>query len=384
MSEKRDYYEVLGVAKTASAEEIKHAYKKLAIKYHPDKNPGNKEAEEKFKEAAEAYEVLSDSQKRANYDQFGHDMPGAGAGGFGGGQGFSSFEDIFSQFGDIFGGGGFGGFSGGGRRSSSRRKSGPPRGQDLQIKIALSYKEILEGVTKKVRIKRYAPCTDCNGKGGSDVKTCPTCGGAGKVRRVTQSFFQMVTESVCPDCNGTGEKIAHPCPHCHGEGRVIEEETISIKIPQGVAEGQYLNLRGEGHCGPNGGPSGDLLVVIAEKKDSFYTRDSEDLRCSIDVPIHKLALGGTQRIPTLDGGEVSIKIAAGTQPGSTFRLREQGLPPLNGKGDRGNLFVDVKAQIPTDLSAREKELYKELAEIRKDKETAQEESLLSKVKSFFS
>src|SRR5574344_128980 len=357
MSEKRDYYEVLGVAKTASAEEIKHAYKKLAIKYHPDKNPGNKEAEEKFKEAAEAYEVLSDPQKRSNYDQFGHDMPGAG--GFSGGQGFSSFEDIFSQFGDIFGGGGFGGFSGGGRRSSSRRKSGPPRGQDLQIKIALSYKEILEGVTKKVRSKRYAPCTDCNGKGGSDVKTCP-------------------------NCHGTGEKIAHPCSHCHGEGRIIEEETISIKIPQGVAEGQYLNLRGEGHCGPNGGPSGDLLVVIAEKKDSFYTRDGEDLHCSIDVPIHKLALGGTQRIPTLDGGEVSIKIAAGTQPGSTFRLREQGLPPLNGKGDRGNLFVEVKAQIPTDLSAREKELYKELAEIRKDKETAQEESLLSKVKSFFS
>jgi molecular chaperone DnaJ len=383
MSSKRDYYEILGVAKDASAEEIKHAYKKLAIKYHPDKNPGDKEAEEKFKEAAEAYDILSDATKRSQYDRFGHEMPGAGGFGGGGGQGFSSFEDIFSQFGDIFGGFG-GGFSSGGRGRSGGRKAGPPRGQDLQIKVALSYKEILEGVTKKVRIKRYAPCTECNGKGGADVKTCPTCHGTGRVRRVTQSFFQMVSETACPDCNGTGEKIANPCPHCRGEGRVMEEETISIKIPEGVAEGQYLNLRGEGHCGPRGGASGDLLVVIAEKKDSFYTREGTDLHCEVNVPIHRLALGGTQRIPTLDGGEVSIKIAAGTQPGSIFRLREQGLPPLNARGARGNLFVEAKAQIPTDLSSREKDLFRELAEIRKDRENAQEESLLQKVKSFFS
>ena len=381
MAEKRDYYEVLGVAKDASAEDIKHAYKKLAIKYHPDKNPGNKEAEEKFKEAAEAYEVLSDPKKRAQYDQFGHAMPGGagGPGGFGGG--FSNFEDIFSQFGDIFGGG-FGGF-----HSSSRgsRRQGSPRGQDLQIKIALSYKEILSGTTKKVRLKRYAPCTECAGKGGEGVETCPTCKGSGVVRHVTRSFFQMVSESPCTNCGGTGEVIAKPCAHCHGEGRVLEEETISIKIPEGIAEGQYLKLRGEGHCGPRGGASGDLLVVIAEKKDDFYMREGSDLHCTIEIPVYKLALGGTQRIPTLDGGEVLIKISAGTQPGAVFRLKAQGLPELNGgASSRGNLFVEVETQIPTDLTSKEKDLYKQLAELRKDKDTAKDDSLLEKVKGLFS
>ncbi len=379
MAEKRDYYEVLGVAKSASADEIKHAYKKLAIKYHPDKNPGNKEAEEKFKEAAEAYEVLSDPKKRAQYDQFGHAMPG-GAGGTGGFGGFSgsNFEDIFSQFGDIFGSG-FGGFG----RSSKSSRQGPPRGQDLQIRIALSYKEILAGATKKVRLKRYAPCTECAGRGGSDVKTCPTCHGTGRIQRVTRSFFQMVSESACPDCGGLGEVIGKPCSVCHGEGRNLEEETISIKIPVGISEGQYLTLRGEGHAGPRGGASGDLLVVITEKKDDFYTREGDDLHCSIDIPVYRLALGGTQRIPTLEGGEISIKIQAGTQPGSVFRLKEQGLPPLNGKS-RGNLFVEVNAAIPTDLSSKEKDLYRQLAELRKDKDSAKENSLLEKVKGFFS
>ncbi len=378
MAEKRDYYEVLGVAKDASADDIKHAYKKLAIKYHPDKNPGNKEAEEKFKEAVEAYEVLSDPKKRAQYDQFGHAMPGGagGAGGFSGG--FNNFEDIFSQFGDIFGGG-FGGFG----RSSRASRQGPPRGQDLQIRIALSYKEILTGTTKKVRLKRYAPCTECAGKGGSDVKTCPTCKGTGRIQRVTRSFFQMVSETTCPDCGGLGEVIGKPCSVCHGEGRNLEEETISIKIPVGISEGQYLTLRGEGHSGPRGGASGDLLVVITEKKDDFYTREGDDLHCSIDIPVYKLALGGTQRIPTLEGGEVSIKIQAGTKPGSVFRLKEQGLPPLNGRS-RGSLFVEVNASIPTDLSSKEKDLYKQLAELRKDKDTAKDDSLLEKVKGFFS
>lgn len=380
MATKRDYYEVLGVSKDASAEELKRAYKKLAIKYHPDKNPGDKEAEEKFKEAAEAYDVLSDANKRSQYDRFGHEMPGAG--GFGGGQGFSSFEDIFSQFGDIFGGFGFGGSSSG--RGRSTRKAGPPRGQDLQIKVALSYKEILEGVTKKVRIKRYAPCTYCNGKGGNDVTTCSTCNGTGRVRRVTQSFFQMVSESACPTCNGMGEVIKNPCSHCRGEGRILEEEMISVKIPVGVAEGQYLNMRGEGNCGPRGGASGDLLVVITEKRDDFYTRDGDDLHCDIHVPIHRLVLGDSQRIPTLDGGEISIKINAGTQIGSILRLREQGLYPLNGRGSRGNLFVKIQADIPKDLSSKEKQLYQEIAEIRKKKEEEQEESFIQKMKKIFS
>lgn len=380
MAEKRDYYEVLGVGKDASADEIKHAYKKLAIKYHPDKNPGNKEAEEKFKEAAEAYDVLSNPEKRKNYDQFGFNAPGAGGfgGGFGGG-GFS-FEDIFSQFGDIFGGGfGFGGGSRGGRS----RKAGPPRGNDLQIKVALSYKEIFEGCTKKVRLKRYTPCTECNGKGGSGVSECGTCHGTGRVRRVSGGFFQMVSESACPTCNGLGETISKPCGNCRGEGRLQESEEISIKVPAGVAEGQYLNLRGEGNCGPRGGACGDLLVVIAEKPDDFYSREGDDLHCEIKVPVHKLVLGGTQRIPTLDGEDIAIKISAGTQAGSILRLREQGLYPLNKNGDRGSLYVNIGVEIPKDLSREEKELYQKLAEIRKDKETAQEESFLEKMKNLF-
>lgn len=376
MAEKRDYYEVLGVSKDASAEDIKHAYKKLAIKYHPDKNPGNKEAEEKFKEAAEAYEILSDAKKRAQYDQFGFNAPGAG-GGFGGFSG-ANFEDIFSQFGDIFGGG-FGGF----RSSSSRSRQGPPRGQDLQIRIALSYKEILTGTTKKVRLKRYAPCTECAGKGGTGIAQCSTCHGSGRVRHVTRSFFQMVSETTCPDCGGTGEVIKNPCSTCHGEGRNLEEETLSIKIPAGISEGQFLTLRGEGHSGPRGGASGDLLVVITEKKDDFYSREGDDLHCTIEIPVYKLALGGTQRIPTIEGGDVSIKISAGTQPGAVFRLRGQGLPPLNG-GSRGNLFVTVATSIPTNLTSEEKKLYTQLAEIRKDKDSASDESLLQKVKDLFS
>ena len=381
MAAKRDYYEVLGVAKNASADELKRAYKKLAIKYHPDKNPGDKEAEEKFKEAAEAYDVLSDEKKRAQYDQFGFNAPGGGFGGQGfGGQGFS-FEDIFSQFGDIFGGGGFGGYS---SSRSSRKKSGPPRGNDLQIKITLSYKEILEGATKKVKIKRYKPCATCHGKGGASTKTCSECNGTGRIRHVTHSFFQMVSESVCPTCSGLGEVVVNPCSACRGEGRVQSEDTIQVKIPEGVAEGQYLTLRGEGNAGPRGGASGDLLVIITEKKDDFYTRDGDDLHCEIKIPVYKLVLGGTQRIPTVDGSELSIKLAAGSQPDSILRLREQGLPPLQGRGSRGSLYVKILADIPKDISAKEKELYKQLAELRKDKDTEAEESFLDKIKNIFS
>ena len=382
MAEKRDYYEVLGVGKDASADEIKHAYKKLAIKYHPDKNPGDKEAEEKFKEAAEAYDVLSNPEKRKNYDQFGFNAPGGGFGGGGfGGAGFD-LNDIFSQFGDIFGGG-FG-FGGGGRRGGGR-KAGPPRGNDLQIKVALSYKEIFEGCTKKVRLKRYTPCTECNGKGGTNVKTCETCHGTGRVQQRMQGFLGMmsISERVCPACNGMGEVIANPCSHCRGEGRVQETEEIPIKIPAGVSEGQYLNMRGEGNCGPRGGACGDLLVVIAEKPDDFFSREGDDLHCEVKVPIHKLVLGGTQRIPTIDGEEVQIKIAAGTQAGSVLRLREQGLYPLKKQGDRGSLYVEIGVDIPKDLSREEKELYQKIAELRHDKETAQEESFLEKMKNLF-
>ena len=275
MAKKRDYYEVLEVAKDAQLDEIKRAYKKMAIKFHPDKNPGDKAAEEKFKEAAEAYEVLSDQKKREQYDRFGHDAPGVQ-----GGQGFSNFEDIFSHFGDIFGDFGFGGGArGGGGRP--RGKQGPPRGSDLQLKLTLTLKEIAQGVNKKLKLKRQRPCERCGAKGGSGVKTCTTCGGMGQVRHISQSLFgQMVNVSTCPDCSGTGESVSNRCAHCAGEGRIRQEDTIEVKIPAGVADGNYIKLRGEGDTGPHGGAAGDLIVMISEKKDEFFTRNGTDLECA--------------------------------------------------------------------------------------------------------
>jgi len=380
MATKRDYYEILGVSKDASADEIKRAYKKLAIKYHPDKNPGDKAAEDTFKEAAEAYDVLSDDKKRQQYDRFGHDAPGMGGGG---GQGFSSFEDIFSHFGDIFGDFGFGGGQGGGRGGRSQRRAGPPKGRDLQMKVALTLKEISEGTTKKVRIRRAKVCADCAGHGGTGVKTCHVCQGQGQVRRVSQSLFgQMVNVATCPECNGSGEVISSKCSTCAGEGRVQSESTIDIKIPSGVSEGNYLNLRGEGDVGQRGGPAGDLIVVISEKKDDFFTREGSDLHCEIDVPVFKLALGGTVRVPTLDG-EVNIKVTAGTQPGRKYRIKEQGLPDVN-THYKGDLYVEINARIPESLSAKERQLYEELASLQKEEEEQREESIFKKVKSFFS
>ncbi|HSQ42696.1 MAG TPA: molecular chaperone DnaJ [Fibrobacteraceae bacterium] len=374
MAQKRDYYEVLGVSKGAPAEEIKRAYKKLAMKYHPDKNPGDKSAEEKFKEAAEAYEILSDQQKRAQYDRFGHEAPGMQ-----GGQGFSSFEDIFSHFGDIFGDFGFGG---GGRSRSRGGRQGPPRGNDLQLRLALSLKEIATGATKKLKIKRYRACSHCGGKGGTGIRTCPTCGGAGQVRHISQSLFgQMVNVSTCPDCGGSGETVSNRCSHCSGEGRIRQEDTIEVKIPSGVSEGNYIKLRGEGDVGQRGGPAGDLIVLIAEKKDEFFVRNGTDLECSIQVPITKMVLGGAVRIPTLDG-EVQIKVAAGAQPGRKYRIREQGLPELDG-GRRGDLYVKIEVLVPESLSSRERELYEELAHLQSGSEEAREEGFLNKIKGLF-
>lgn len=368
---KRDYYEILGVSKDAGADEIKKAYKKLAIKNHPDKNPGDNAAEERFKEAAEAYEVLSHNEKRSQYDQYGHNAPNMG------GQGFSGFEDIFSHFGDIFGGGGFGG----GRRSS--RRSGPPRGNDLQIKVALTLKEISTGCTKKIRIKRHRTCKTCSGEGGSGTKTCSTCNGMGQIKQVSQSLFgQMVNVATCPACNGRGSSFETPCKSCHGQGRVKEESTISIKVPAGVTEGNYLTLRGEGDVGPNNGPAGDIIAVIVEKSDEYFERDGLDLYCNLDVQLTKLVLGGTQRVPTL-ASEARIKIAAGTQSGTKFRLKGQGLPDVNGYG-QGNLYVIVKPLIPQKISSKEKTLYKELNELQAVAEEKRETSFFNNFKSFFS
>jgi len=375
MAKKRDYYEILEVAKDAQLDEIKRAYKKMAVKYHPDKNPGDKASEEKFKEAAEAYEVLSDQQKRGQYDRFGHDAPGAQPG-----QGFSNFEDIFSHFGDIFGGDfGFGGSS----RGRTRGRQGPPRGSDLQVKIALSLKEIALGVTKKIKVKRHRPCEKCQGKGGSGVKTCSTCGGMGQVRHVSQSLFgQMVNVSACPDCSGSGESITNRCTHCGGEGRIKQEDTIEVKIPAGVAEGNYIKLRGEGETGARGGAAGDMLVLISEKHDEFFVRNGTDLECKIQAPVTKLVLGGSVRCPTLEG-EVQIKLGAGTQPGRKYRVREQGLPELNG-GRRGDIYVVIDTLIPESLSTRERELYDELAKLQSGHEAEREEGFLNKIKGLFS
>jgi len=374
---KRDYYEVLGVAKTATPDELRRAYKKLAIKYHPDKNPGDKEAEEKFKEAAEAYGVLSDEKKRAQYDQFGPDAFDQMGGGR---QAYSGFEDIFSQFGDIFGDFGF---SGGGRRS---RRAGPPRGQDLQIRLQLDLKEIATGVTKTVKLKRWRVCGACKGAGGTGVRDCPTCGGSGQVRRVTQSFFgQMVNVGVCPACGGSGKQVQTPCSACRGEGRVREESTIAIKVPCGVADGNYLTLRGEGDAGRLGGPAGDLIAVVSEKPNDFFRREGTDLHCSLKVPIVKLALGGKVRVPTLDD-ELEITIDAGTQGGQVLKIRGRGLPPLQQgsyRGSPGDLFVTVEAEIPTRLSKAERECYQKLAELGDEANATKERSFLDDIRKLF-
>lgn len=374
---KRDFYEILGVGKSADKNELKRAYKKLAIKYHPDKNPDNKEAEEKFKEAAEAYDVLSDDQKRANYDRFGHDAPGGFGGG--GGGGFQGMDDIFSHFGDIFGDFGFS--NGGGRRR--RGPQGPPPGKDLQIRLTLTLKEIAEGVTKKVKIKRQRSCGSCAGAGGTGKSTCSTCGGQGQVRQMTQSLFgQMVNVTTCPTCQGSGSSIKDRCGSCAGEGRVKEESTIEIKVPAGVAEGNYLTLRGEGDAGRMGGPAGDIIAVIHEKEDGFYQRDGADLHCEVKVPYTKLVLGGKVKIPTLHE-DVEIKVAAGTQPGQKFRIRDKGLPELNASF-KGSLYVKIDVLVPEKLSSEERDLIEKLAELQQEGEKEREKSFFESFKELFS
>ena len=359
MSTKRDYYEVLGVEKTASEAEIKKAYRKLAIQYHPDKNPGDKEAEEKFKEAAEAYSVLSDKDKRARYDQFGH----AGMGGAAGG-GFSDFgdfdlNDIFSSvFGHGFSGfGGFGGFGGGGSRASQRKF----RGSDLRVKVKMSLKDVSTGVEKKFKLKKYVMCEHCHGTGAEGdgaTETCPTCHGTGSVTRTQQSIFGMMqTQSVCPQCNGEGKIIKNKCKHCSGEGIVYGEEVVEVKIPAGVAEGMQLTVNGKGNAGKRNGVPGDLLVVIEEEAHPDLIRDENDLIYNLLLSVPTAALGGAVEIPTIDG-KVKVKIEPGTQPGKVLRLRGKGLPSVNSYGysnGTGDLLVNVSVYIPETLSKEEKQ-----------------------------
>ena len=360
MSAKRDYYEILEVPKIATAEEIKKAYRKKAIQFHPDKNPGNKEAEEKFKEAAEAYEVLSDENKRARYDQFGHAGVGGAAsgGGFGGGM---SMDDILSQFGDIFGGhfGGFGGFSGFGGSQRGRRVN---RGSDLRVKVKLNLKEILNGVEKKIKVKKYVSCSHCDGNGsenGTSLSTCSTCNGSGVVTRVANTILgQMQTSSTCPTCNGEGKSITRKCVHCNGEGILREEEVIPIRIPAGVAEGMQLSMSGKGNAARRGGVNGDLLIVIEEEEDPNLIRDENDVIYNLFLSFPMAALGGTVEVPTIDG-VAKVKIEPGTQPGKVLRLRNKGLPSVNSYG-KGDELINVNVYVPESLNEKERKIMEEM------------------------
>lgn len=357
---KRDYYEVLDVSKSASKEEIKKAYRKQALKYHPDKNPGDKQAEEHFKEAAEAYEVLSHDEKRARYDRFGHaGMGGAAGNGFSGAG--MTIEDIFSSFGDIFGDafGGFGGFGGSRRSSQATRK-----GSNLRVKVKLDLGEIASGTEKKLKVSKYIGCKSCDGTGaknGSSYSTCSTCGGSGQVRRVSNTFLgQMQTVSVCPTCGGEGKTITEKCTDCYGEGMVKGEEVIPINIPAGVGEGMQMTVAGKGNAARRGGINGDLLVMIHEEPHPELIRDGNDLLYNLHISIPEAALGTPVEIPTVDG-KVKIKIDPGTQPGKILRLRNKGLPDVNGY-HKGDLLVSINVWVPKNLTKEEQRLIEKLGE----------------------
>lgn len=356
--DKRDYYEVLGVSRTASADELKKAYRKLAVKYHPDRNPDNKEAEEKFKEAAEAYNVLSDPDKRAKYDQFGHNMgpqgfPGGGAGGFS--TGGMSMDDIFSMFGDIFGGHEYGEFSGFDGATGARRPR-QRRGDDLRITLKLSLEDIAKGVSKTLKLKAFCKDSHCNGTGAKDgtaFKTCPTCHGTGHIQRQQQSFLGVrVVNTVCPDCNGDGKIISEKCHYCNGTGVEHAEQTVSFTIPAGVSDGMVYTIKGKGNAPMHGGVNGDLLVVIEELKHPELLRDGNDVIYNLMLDFPTAALGGSVEVPTITG-RARLKIAPGTQPGKILRLRGKGLPSPDG-GGTGDELVNVMVYVPEHLSDQEK------------------------------
>lgn len=372
MSEKRDYYAVLGVERNAGEAEIKKAYRKLALEYHPDRNPDNPEAEARFKEAAEAYDVLSDAKKRAQYDQFGHAAFGQG-GGFQGTR-FGNIEDIFAAFGDVFGGG-FGDLFGG-----RRARRGPQKGRDLRIVIDLSLEEIDTGVERVVALKRYEHCPDCRGTGGEGGATpvsCPQCGGRGQIHR-TQGFFTMA--SPCPRCGGSGQSVEKPCRSCSGSGKRQERQEVEIRIPAGIEEGVQLRVAGEGDAGDAGAPRGDLYCVVREVEHKIFQRSGADVLTEVPFSFAQLALGDKVEIPTLRG-KVEMNVPAGTQSGKVFRLRGQGLPHMEGSG-RGDQLVRAFIEVPTRLSDRQKELLTEFAEIE-DKKSGHK-SFFEKIASYFS
>ncbi|MBK7104378.1 MAG: molecular chaperone DnaJ [Ignavibacteriae bacterium] len=363
---KRDYYEILGVSKDASNDEIKKAYRKLAMQYHPDKNPDDKASEEKFKEAAEAYEVLSNSEKRSKYDRFGHN-------GLRGGQDFHSYQnvnDIFSHFSDIFGGG-FGGSSifddlfNTGRSGRGRQSSTGTPGSDLKVSLKLTLEEIASGVSKTIKIKKHTQCSNCNGTGAnssSGFKTCSVCNGAGEVREVSRSIFgQFVNISVCHNCKGTGKIISDPCRTCSGDGRVHEESKIKVNVPAGVTNNSYMTMRGEGNAGKNGGPAGDIIVVFQEIEHEYFLRDGDDLIYDLFLSFPDIVMGTSIEIPTING-RASLKIEPGTQPGKFLKMRGKGIPHLNQHGS-GDQLVRINIHVPEKINSKEKELLKELGKL---------------------
>jgi len=371
---KRDYYEILGVGRNASQEEIKKAYRKLAMQYHPDRNSGDKEAEEKFKEAAEAYEVLSHDEKKAKYDRFGHE--GVRSSQFGS-EGFSSVNDIFSHFSDIFGGSSIFDdfFAGGSGRSRGRRSTGVP-GADLRVTLKLTLEEIAKGVTKKIKIRKHVNCDNCSGLGaeaGTSTKTCPVCQGAGEVKSVSRSVFgQFVNITACSNCNGEGQVIDTPCRKCMGDGRVQEDTNIKIQVPHGVYEGSYMTMRGEGNAGKRGGPAGSIIVVFHEQPHDYFIREEEDIIYNLFITYPEAVLGADVEVPTLNG-KAMLKIDPGTQPGKMLKMRGKGLGRLNSNGS-GDQLVKVNIAVPKKVNAKEKEMMNQLAQMPNIKSSSKNEA----------
>ncbi|MFZ1528368.1 MAG: molecular chaperone DnaJ [Ferruginibacter sp.] len=381
---KRDYYEILGVNKSASADEIKKAYRKVAMQHHPDRNPGDKAAEEKFKEAAEAYEVLNDADKRAQYDRFGHNAFGNGRGGFGGGG--MNMDDIFSQFGDIFGEGGFGSFFGGGGQRSQR--GGGSRGSNLRVKLKLNFEEIAKGTSKTIKVKKHVRCTTCGGNGAKDrssVQTCGSCGGSGQVRRVQNTFLgQVQTVTTCPACSGEGTTITSKCTSCRGEGRVYGEETVTMDIPAGVSEGMQLSVNGKGNAGERGGSPGDLLVLIEEEAHPDLQRDGLNVAYDLHISFPDAVFGTNVEVPTIDG-RAKIKIPPGTQSGKIFRLKGKGFPQVQSY-EKGDQLIHVNIWTPQHVTPEEKDMLEKMQHSKnfEPKPEKSDKSFFDKVREMFS